>query len=88
MAQKFTWEQIKKDFNGEWIQLVDYEWDRGEADPQAGVVRIHSTDKKEFHRLLKANPVSESAILYVGEMFHSDVNTIFNANQHQWFGAR
>lgn len=87
MSKKLTWQEINEAYSDEWIQLVDYDWADGEADPQAGVVRIHSKDSKEFHRLVKETPVSHSAILFVGEPIICDEQRIFNANQRQWFGV-
>ena len=88
MSEHLTWQTIQERFNGEWIQLVDYEWEEHEADPRMGVVRLHSKDEKEFHRMLKANPVAESAVLFVGEPFDFEGPCFFNANQHQWFSNR
>ncbi len=86
--EKLSWEQIKQNFEGEWVQLTDCEWDMTEPEPRAGVVHVHAKDTKEFHRLVKQNPVKESAMIFVGDPFPSEPNVIFNANQHQWFGAK
>jgi hypothetical protein len=86
MSEKLTWEEIKKKHDGEWVELVDFEWDETEPDPQAGVVRFHSKDKKEFHRLILDRPDCESAIVYVGDLFPRESNHIFSANLHQYSG--
>lgn len=88
MTEKLTWDEIKQRYDGEWVQLIEHEWDKTEPDPQSGVVRVHSKDAKEFHRLVKQDPVKRSAILFVGELFNLGENVIFNANQHQWFSTK
>jgi len=88
MTKKLTWEEIKKQYDGEWVELIDYDWDDTESDPQAGVVRFHSKDKKEFHKLILDRPDCESAIVYVGEIFPQRANNIFSANLHQYSSYR
>ena len=39
MEKKLTWEEIKKHYNQEWVELVDYDWPDTEPYPRDGVVR-------------------------------------------------
>lgn len=87
MREKLTWDEIKNQFGGEWVELVDFEWDETEPDPRSGVVRVHSKDRKEFHKLILDRPDCEAAILYVGEIFPKQPNHIFSANLHQYYGS-
>ncbi len=65
--KKLSWEQICKEYNGEWVHLVDYEWEDSSPYPRSGVVNIHATTRKEFDQLmLQAMPIS-GARVYVGD---------------------
>ena len=67
MAEKLTWEEIKKKYDQEWIELVDYDWPATEPNPKSGVLRSHAADKKQFYRQCKQEPVPQhSAIVFVG----------------------
>lgn len=84
-SEKLPWEEIKKRFTHEWVQLIDYSWDETKPDPSSGVVRLHSSSRKEFDKLLRQGPPQkDSAIVYVGHL-RFPKGAIFNANQHQWF---
>ena len=87
MSKKITWDEIRKIYDGEWVELVDFDWDETEADPQAGVVRVHSKDKEEFRKLILDRPDCETAIVYVGDVFSQQSNHIFSANLHQYSGS-
>ena len=88
MNKKLSWDEIKKEYDGEWVELIDFEWDETEPDPKAGVVRFHSKDRKEFHKLILDRPECEAAIVYVGEIFPGQPNHIFSANLHQYYGSK
>jgi hypothetical protein len=64
---KQNWDQIEKDFNNQWVELVDYEWQEGKPFPNSGKVRVHATDRNEFYKLAKIDPPKDSAILFVGK---------------------
>jgi hypothetical protein len=67
MEKNMTWEEIKKQYDQEWVELVDYDWPDGESHPRSGTLRSHAADKKEFHQQCRREPVpDDSAILYVG----------------------
>jgi hypothetical protein len=85
MAQKLTWEEIKQQYDGEWVELVDCDWDDSEQDPRSGIVRVHSKDKKEFRKLILQDRPKSSALLYVGDINFSE-GVVFSANLHQ-FGS-
>ena len=63
-----TWEEIEKEFDQEWIELIDYDWPEGDYNPRSGVVRTHSPKREEFYERCSHPPVpSDSAILFVGK---------------------
>ncbi len=68
MENVLTWEEIKKRYDGEWVELVDYEWPEGEPYPRVGVVRTHGINKKRFHQDCRREPAPTiSAFLFVGK---------------------
>jgi hypothetical protein len=66
MAEKLAWEEIEKQYNQEWVELVDYDWPDGTPYPRAGVVRVHDGDRKRFHALVRTQRPAGSALLFVG----------------------
>jgi len=87
-SEKLSWLEIQKKYNEEWVELIDFEWDETQSDPQSGVVRVHSKDKREFHKLILDRPDCEAAIVYVGDIFPQQSNHIFSANLHQYAGFK
>ena len=82
MTEKLSWEDIEKLHDQEWVELVDYEWDLSEPNPQKGVVRAHAKSRKELSDFIKSHPQVDSAILFVGNTdAPSDLR--FNANLWQ-----
>jgi hypothetical protein len=82
MSKKLSWNEIQKQYDGEWIELVDYDWDETEPDPEAGVVRVHSKNRKEFEDLVRKAPPEDSALLFVGKIVVPEGMTISsNLNQ-------
>ena len=88
MAKKLTWEEIEKQHDKEWVELIDYDWPDEEPLPRTGVVRVHAHARKEFDELILQDPPAEAAIIFVGER-ELPPNTIISANLHRWqFEAR
>ena len=63
---KLTWEQIEKQYNKEWVELIDYDWPDECECPRAGVVRVHAKTRKEFDDLADQDPPFDSAYIFVG----------------------
>ncbi len=72
---KLTWEEIKRLYNEEWVELVDYDWPDEEPDPRAGIVRVHAKTREEFDKLAKVDAPHDSACVFVGELFASNAVT-------------
>lgn len=72
MLKKISWEEIRKLYDQEWVELIDYDWPDEESDPRAGVVRVHARTREEFDRLTDIDPPKDSAIAFVGELFAED----------------
>ena len=66
--KKLTWDEICKQYDKEWVHLIDFDWRDSEPYPSSGVVRIHASDRKEFdNKMLSSEPIS-GARLYVGKI--------------------
>jgi len=50
MAEKMTWEEMKRLYPNEWLLITDYETDQY-GDVASGVVERHSKEKSEVYRL-------------------------------------
>lgn len=50
MAQKMTWEEMKKAYPDEWLLITDYETDES-GNVAGGIVERHSKDDYEVFRL-------------------------------------
>ena len=80
--KKITWEEIKAQYDQEWVELVDYEWPDTEAYPLNGAVRVHAKTRKEFDQLILEDPPEMSALVYVGVPKRKP-GVILSANLHQ-----
>lgn len=68
MKEKLNWDEIKKNHDQQWVELVDYDWPDGTPYPRSGAVRVHAQDRHEFYRLmsiLEPKP-ADSALIFVG----------------------
>lgn len=68
MAQRMTWEEMKKAYPDEWVAVVNYTTNEiGEVD---GEVVIHSGDKSDFYDNVgkMINKFNGMAVRYTGEL--------------------
>lgn len=68
MAEKLSWDQICKEYDGNWVHLVDFDWAEGEPYPNYGSVHIFAKTRKEFNELIKASDRVPGARIYVGKV--------------------
>lgn len=66
MGEKLSWEEIKKRYDQQWVELIDCDWPDSESDPHSGVVRVHASSRKEFDKLAANEAPSDSAYVFVG----------------------
>ncbi len=68
MGQKMTWEEIKDQFPNEWVALVNYE--RTSAIGVKGTLIVHNSNKKEFHKSIRAlmPQYGNIAVRYTGQL--------------------
>ena len=80
MAEKLSWEEIQQRYNGEWVELVDYEWLEGEPYPKAARIHAHAQSRKDFNKCCVENRFpGEAARLFVGRAMRT-ANSIFSCN--------
>jgi len=79
MRNKLDWAQILDQYKDEWVELIDYKWDMAEPSPSEGVVRTHSSNRKEFNRLISEDPADDSAVVFAGKVELPE-NTYLHAN--------
>ncbi len=65
--KKLTWDEIRKNYNREWVHLVDYDWTEGQPYPNSGVVRIHAKTREDFDSLMLSSAPISGARLFVGQ---------------------
>ena len=81
-SKKLTWQEIEVQYDREWVELIDYDWPDEEANPKAGIVRVHAKTRKEFDELLLIDTPLNSACLYVGETLPDNVVFISASLHH------
>lgn len=69
MSVKLTWDEIKQRYDGEWVVLVEQEWDTHIPVPDAGVVKYHCKTKQERNHFLQLHrdELTDVALVFVGE---------------------
>lgn len=65
-GNKLTWDEIKKLYNEEWVELIDYDWPDTEPYPHSGIVRVHAKTRAAFDDLADHDPPFDSAYIFVG----------------------
>ena len=66
--EKLTWDQICKQYDKEWVHLIDYDWTDGEPWPKGGVVHLHAKTRKDFDDLMMASDQISGARIFVGKI--------------------
>lgn len=62
-----SWNRIKELFEGEWVELVDLDWEWSSSFPRLARVRNHASDRAELMSVIgEAGAVEGSVILYIG----------------------
>ena len=67
MNQRYSWEQIREQFNGQWVELVQYHWPWRRATPTWAIVKEHASDYSALQRVIASqSPTSGSVVMFVG----------------------
>lgn len=87
MSEKLSWEEIKKQYDQEWVLLDDYDWPDSAEYPQAGIVRFHAKQRSEFDRQIASREAGfDSALLFVGTPEISDNSSTTRGYSRVEFG--
>lgn len=78
MNKKISWNEIKNDFAGQWVELVDCDWDWKDAHPRSARILNSSDNRKK----LITKDSKDSVILYV-----SGGNTLIGAYKESFSQA-
>ena len=66
MAQRMTWEEVKKVYPSEWVAFVSYT--EKDGFPIEGIVVAHHPERELFHKLLTGlTQYKDIAIRYSGQ---------------------
>ena len=64
---KLPWHNIKDFFKGQWVELIDCDWEPNKPFPRQAGVRHHAYDRNELLSMIKCSaPIEGSTILYLG----------------------
>ena len=64
---RMSWNRIKELFEGEWVELVDFDWEWTSSFPRLARVRNHASDRAELMSLIDVQgSLENSVVLYVG----------------------
>lgn len=67
-SSSMSWSQIKKDFNGQWVEMTDFEWDWDSAHPSWAKIRNHASDRNELIAQIEFVGKKDGAvILFIGQ---------------------
>ncbi len=67
MLKRVPWKKLRSEFQGEWIELVEFNWEWGQAEPSWATVRHHASDRRELMvKVDRSGARPDSVILFVG----------------------
>jgi hypothetical protein len=66
MADKLSWDEIKRRYPDEWVVLVDYSVEG--VDVAEGAVVAHSKSRDDVYDSLKETRPRDCAVLYAGKV--------------------
>jgi hypothetical protein len=68
MSSRLSWKLLKEAFAGEWVELIDYQWDWSAPHPRWARVEAHASDRGELlsHIQKRGGMTESSLILYIG----------------------
>ena len=65
--KKLTWEELHNSFRGEWVELIDYEWEWDKKFPIWVIVRHHSTDRDLLNDMIASgDEIDDAIVIYLG----------------------
>ena len=69
-----TWKELREIYLGQWVELVDFDWDWNTPHPTVAKVRNSSSDRTELVELIaRTGSLDDSVILFIGGVASSVV---------------
>ena len=67
MKKRLSWEKIRENYSGQWVELVDCEWEWHEASPRQARVSASSDDRSSLLSEIRLRGSQEdSIIIHIG----------------------
>lgn len=67
MNPTLSWHSIRDFFKGQWVELIDCEWDARKPFPKRARVRHHAWDRQELLAAIEeSGEIDSSTIIYIG----------------------
>ena len=67
VSKKIGWSQLKDFFEGEWVELVDYEWNWKQPYPSWARIRHHAPDRAELLEFIRSDrSLAGSVVIFIG----------------------
>ncbi|MCO6430677.1 MAG: hypothetical protein J5J00_07425 [Deltaproteobacteria bacterium] len=79
LTQRLSWNQIREWYHGQWVELVDYEWEWDQKTPTRARVRNYSSDRRELLERSKRSDSPEGAVI----LFVGSPNSFINSSYFQ-----
>ncbi len=66
-SHRLSWSKLQDSFEGEWVELIDFEWNWTLAHPIWARVRHHASDRNELlSKIEQSGKVPGSIVFYMG----------------------
>lgn len=67
LSSKLPWSNIRNQFRGQWVELVDFDWDWDKHRPTTAAVRHHAADRGSLRSLInQTGSIENSVVMYMG----------------------
>lgn len=66
MNRRLSWNQIKNIFEGEWVELTEFDWGWEKTYPRWAKVRTHAATRQELmEQIALSGPNPHALIIYI-----------------------
>ena len=66
--ERLSWNEICRQYDQQWVHLIDYDWTEGEPYPKSGIVHLHAKLRENFDGLMMASDPVSGARIFVGKI--------------------
>ncbi len=75
--KRYTWADLNKKFQGEWVELIEFEWSESSAHPRWARVRHHANSQRELQEMIRRSTAFEGAVT----LFISGTRTVVDHSE-------